>query len=121
MGKMLRQLLLEKKGELAPNFKAGFLDRPNTIFQFLFEETDPFFLTVDTEDFEFIPGLHENPTLTLNLKDHDTCWGLLEGRINGMDAFMAGTYRADGNIVLSQLMLYLFKNNDASIVYEVQD
>ncbi|MFT5208630.1 MAG: putative sterol carrier protein [Flavobacterium sp.] len=118
---MLRQLLLEKKEKLAPNFKAGFLDRPNTIFQFMFEKTDPFFLTVDTEDFEFTPGIHENPTLILNVKDPDTCWGLLEGRIDGMDAFMAGTYRADGNIVLSQLMLYLFKNNDASIAYEVQD
>ena len=26
-----------------------------------------------------------------------------------MAAFMAGTYRADGNIILSQLLLYVFQ------------
>jgi hypothetical protein len=34
---------------------------------------------------------------------------------------MAGRYRADGNIVLSQLLLYLFRSNDRAIAYEVQD
>jgi hypothetical protein len=38
-----------------------------------------------------------------------------------MQAFMDGRYRADGNIVLSQLLLYLFKSDDPTIVYEVQD
>jgi hypothetical protein len=37
-----------------------------------------------------------------------------------MHAFMDGRYRADGNIVLSQLLLYLFKSNDPTIAYEIQ-
>ena len=118
---MLAQILLDKKEQLKPNFKPGFLDRPITIFQFIFENGSPFHLIVSAENFDLIPDIHEEPTLTLNIKDHETCWGLLEGSVDGMDAFMAGNYRADGNIVLSQLILYLFKNNDASIVYEVQD
>ena len=35
--------------------------------------------------------------------------------------FMEGRYRADGNIVLSQLLLYLFKSEDDAKFYEVQD
>ena len=118
---MLAQVLLEKKETLAPNFKPGFLDRPNTIFQFIFEDGLPFYLYVSADNFDLIPEVHDNPTLTLNVNNHKTCWGLLDGSIDGMEAFMAGNYRADGNIVLSQLILYLFKNNDASIAYEVQD
>jgi hypothetical protein len=33
---------------------------------------------------------------------------------------MEGDFRADGNIVLSQLLLYLFKSNNPTIAYEVQ-
>jgi len=115
------QVLQERKKQLQAHFKPGFLDRPLTIFQFLFDEGVPFHLVVTNDDFVFLEGIHNTPTLTLNIKDHASCWGLLEGRIDGMDAFMSGIYRADGNIVLSQLILYLFKSNDPTIIYEVQD
>jgi len=36
-------------------------------------------------------------------------FNILSGDIDGMEAFMAGDYRADGNIILSQLLLYLFQ------------
>ena len=117
----LVEVLKRKKETLQVNFKPGFLDRPETLFQFLFDQDEAFSLFVTESDFEFTPGQKSPATLTLNMKDHSTCWGLLEGSINGMDAFMNGTYRADGNIVLSQLILYLFKSNDPTIAYEVQD
>ncbi len=41
--------------------------------------------------------------------------------MDGMRAFMDGSYRADGNIVLSQLILYLFKSDDPTLIYEVQE
>jgi hypothetical protein len=43
------------------------------------------------------------------------------GTHDGMDAFMDGQYRADGNIVLSQLLLYLFKSADPAVAFKVQD
>jgi len=106
--------------ELQPYFKPGFLQRELTIFQFTFDSEASFYLTVTEDNFELETGKHESPTITLNVVDHATCWGLLDGSIDGMKAFMEESYRADGNIVLSQLLLYLFKSNDPTILYEVQ-
>ena len=118
---MIDQLLKEKTKQLSPHFKPGFLQRPITVFQFNFEQDEPFYLVVREGSFEFTPGRTDNPTVSLFFDAHSTCWGLIEGRIDGMGAFMEGRYRADGNIVLSQLLLYLFKSNDATNIYEVQD
>lgn len=110
------------KRALAPHFKQGFLGRDRTAFQFRFDDgSAPFHLIVTPEDFELVQGDAQAPTLTLLLDSHKTCFALLTGREDGMRAFMEGRYRADGHIVLSQLLLYLFKPDDDTIVYEVQD
>ncbi|XOV88398.1 MAG: SCP-2 family sterol carrier protein [Pseudomonadota bacterium] len=117
----LETMLNDQTSRLAPHFRAGFLQRPLTVFQFHFSQGDPFFLTVTETDFSFAPGVSPAPTLSLFIDSHTTCWGLIDGSFDGMRAFMEGRYRADGNIVLSQLLLYLFKSNDATNIYEVQD
>ena len=118
---MLNQLLQAKTDELAPHFKPGFLAREYTSFQFTFTAGEPFHLMVINDGVEFVAGRTDNPTVTVLVEDHETCWGLLNGSLDGMRAFMEGKYRADGNIVLSQLLLYLFKSNDPTLIYEVQD
>ena len=106
---------------LRPGFKPGFLQRDFTVFQFRFDRQAPFHLTVTENSFEFHSGKHEEPTLTLWIDNWETCEQLLRGEENGMNAFMEGRYRADGHIVLSQLLLYLFKTTDTPSIYEVQD
>ena len=113
-------MLQTKESELAPHFKPGFLQRDAATFQFVFDADPKFYLQVDGTSFKFLEGELEAPTITLMVKDHETCWGLLDGSTDGMKAFMENKYKADGNIVLSQLLLYLFKSNDPTIVYEVQ-
>lgn len=120
MSQSLQASLDERKTSMAPHFKPGFLQRDEAVFQFNFESDEAFYLATTADDFSLVAGQHPNPTIQLQVKDHETCWGLLEGSIDGMKAFMEGDYRADGNIVLSQLLLYLFKSNDPTIVYEVQ-
>lgn len=119
----LEQLLSSKAAEFAPHYKPGFLSREETVFQFHFTDptaSEPFYLYVTPGSFEFKAGEHSAPTLKVQVSDLETCWGLLDGRLDGMKAFMEGKYRADGNIVLSQLLLYLFKSNDPTIAYEIQ-
>jgi putative sterol carrier protein len=118
---MLAEELDLKSRQLAPHFKPGFLQRHHTVFQFTFEEGESFYLAVEPAEFAFTPGMTSEPTISLMMDNHETCWGLIEGRLDGMQAFMDGRYRADGNIVLSQLLLYLFKSNDPTNIYEVQD
>ena len=118
---MLSDLLTEKQKMFEPHFKPGLLQRTSTVFQFRFTEDEDFFLSVAPNAFSFSEGSSTDPTLTLYLDRHDTCWQLLIGTRDGMKAFMNGQYRADGNIVLSQLLLYLFKSDDPAVVFKVQD
>ncbi len=116
----LETLLKQKSAEFTPHFQPGFITRDSTVFQFDFATDPPFYLEVVGEEFNFCAGAHGAPTMSIEITNHDTCWGLLDGRIDGMQAFMEGQYRADGNIVLSQLLLYLFKSNNPTIAYEIQ-
>ncbi|MEX0942005.1 MAG: SCP2 sterol-binding domain-containing protein [Pseudomonadales bacterium] len=113
--------LIKLQESLAPHFKPGFLQRHHTVFQFHFESDSPFHLTVTADTFEFSTGIIDEPTVTILVDNHETLWALMDGRYDGMRAFMEGKYRADGNIVLSQLLLYLFKSNDPTNIYQVQD
>ena len=112
---MLEAELEEKAQQLAERFRVGFLTP--ACLQFRFDDGRPFYLQVSTHDFSFRTGEHGHPDITLYLDAHETCWSLLEGRLNGMQAFMEGRYRADGNIVLSQLLLYLFSPQNDTVAY----
>ena len=117
----LNDELIKIHAELAPHFNPAILQREATVFQMIFDTGDAFYLTVDPQKFEFTKGSSPDPTLTLIIDRHETLWDLLKGKADSMAAFMDGRYRADGNIVLSQLLLYLFANNDPVVAYEVQD
>lgn len=114
-------LLSDREKQLRAHFKAGMLQREHTVFQFRFTEGKDFYLTVYPDSFEFTEGHSPDPTLNLYLDCQDTCWQLLAGTMDGMEAFMEGRYRADGNIILSQLLLYLFQSDDPTLVFKVQD
>lgn len=119
---MIHPMIFEAQHDrLAPHFKPAVLQRDYTCFQFEFDAGDAFYLEVIGSEFMFHSGVHPSPTLTLFVDNHDTCWSLLEGRADSMQAFTEGRYRADSNIVLSQLLLYLFKSDDPTITYRVQD
>lgn len=117
----LEAVLSQQSATLAPYFKPAYLQRSDTCFQFEFDSDEPFYLVVNPEGFEFISGHATDPTLTLFIDCHATCWDLLSGKTDGMDAFMSGRYRADGQIVLSQLLLYLFKHDDPTLPHQVRD
>ena len=113
--------LQAKQKLLAGRFRQGFLQRDHAVFQFNFKTQEAFYLIIDGADLDLLPGYHPQPTINLYIDNHATCWGLINGEVDGMEAFLQGQYRADGNIVLSQLLLYLFRSHDSTIAYEVQD
>jgi len=118
---VLSELLTEKQKAFEPHFKPDLLQRNSTVFQFRFTSDEDFFLSVSQNSFSFNEDSATNPTLTLHMDHHETCWQLLMGTQDGMDAFINGQYRADGNIVLSQLLLYLFKSADPTVAFKVQN
>ena len=118
---LLDQVLNAHSEALRPHFKPQMLQRSSTVFNFQFDNELPFHLIVEADAFCFVAGEAENPTITLYVDSHESCWQLLAGDADSMNAFMDGRYRADGNIVLSQLVLYLFRNDDPTSAYEVRD
>ena len=121
----LNQSLAKIKAELAPHFKPALLQQQllwgPVIYQFVFDAEPAFYLEVTNDDFTFHAGVTEAATLTLTIDSQATCLGLLQGELDGMQAFMEGRYRADGHIVLSQLLLYLFRADNLNIAYQVKD
>ncbi len=107
--------------QLTPLFRQGFLRREVTVFQFLFDTGDPFYLIVEPTAFRFETGIASRPTLTITLDQHETLLPLLTGTEDSMTAFMRGRFRANGHIVLTQLLLYLFRPTDPVSVFEVSD
>ena len=121
MDNLIDELLEELQQDLLTHFKPELLGRSKTVFNFEFDNEAPFHLIVQDDTFAFRQGTHGSPAIKLYVSDHQTLSGLLTGSIDGMDAFMQKRYRADGNIVLSQLLLYLFKPERPTIAYEVRD
>ncbi len=114
------QSLAERSATLARRFNPDLLQRRLTVFQFHFNRGEPFYLTVTPSSFEFSEGMIPTPTISLFIDTHDTCWRLLEGTLDGMSAFVEGRYSADGNIVLSQLLLFLFRSGNPALAWEIQ-
>ena len=53
-------------------------------------------------------GIHEAPSVTLSMAA-DTWLGMINKEINGMEAFMTGKLKAEGNIMLAQSIEQLFE------------
>lgn len=96
---------------LKDGFNADLLEGKKFCFQFQFQDSDPLHLIAAPEKFKFCAGVHSHPAINLYVESPEVLLQLLNGTLNGMDAFMDSKYRSDGNIVLSQILLYLFSSN----------
>ncbi len=100
--------------QFSRTYKPGFLGDEAVIVGCQFRIDPPMHLIVTPDDVTFVEGETRPPTLTLYLDERNTLRGLLDGSIDGMDAFMAERYRSDGHIVYSQLLLYAFRGTPVS-------
>jgi putative sterol carrier protein len=96
---------------LAPRYEPALLDGRTLRFQFTTDSGCSFHLVAGPVDCRFEAGEVKAPSIRLYVDEPRTVFDLLTGRLDGMDAFMEGRYRSDGHIVLSQLLLYLFRRH----------
>ena len=106
---------------LRPSFKPGFMPLYHVAYRVVFDDESELSLTLSPDNFVLSDQPSPRTTLTIWVKDLQLLEALLLGRASGMDAFMAGHYRSDGHIVLSQLLLYVFLPSDRALAYEVSD
>lgn len=83
---------------------AGDLD---AVFQYQIEDGVPYYSVISEGTCKTAQGEHDDPTVTL-IMDSETLQEVLSGETDGMQAFMAGRIRADGDIMLATRLTALF-------------
>ena len=105
----------ELNAQLRPSFKPGLMPLDRVMYRIVFDDQSELFLMLNADNFELSHKPSHAITLTIWVKDLQLLEALLLGRSSGMDAFMAGHYRSDGHIVLSQLLLYVFLPSERAL------
>ena len=77
------------------------------IFEFSIEDGDNFFVTINDGDFEITEGESDDPSVTL-IMTTEILAGLMNGDVDGMQAFMTGQLKAEGDIMLATKLSELF-------------
>lgn len=93
---------------LHDRFDADAAAGQNIIFQFNITDGDPFHIAVNDGKCDIQEGTNDNPSVSL-IADSDTFVGIMTGQVNGMQAFMTGKLRTEGNMMLASKLGELFK------------
>lgn len=81
---------------------AGF----DAVFQFAIED-EFHHLIIEDQKCHAKVGEHDDPSVTL-IMDETTFLELIQGKINGMQAFMSGKLKTEGNMMLATRLSDLF-------------
>lgn len=76
------------------------------VFQFVVDDT-PFYLDINQGSCDMQEGQHDDPSITIILSE-ETMKGLMTGDVNGMQAFMSGDLKVEGNMMLATQLGKLF-------------
>ncbi len=90
-------------------FNADAASGMEEVFQFVIEDDESYYLVVSDDSFNIVKGTHDDPSVTL-IMDSETMVGVMSGEMDGMQAFMMGKLRAEGNMMLATKLNALFPN-----------
>ncbi|MCV6590034.1 MAG: SCP2 sterol-binding domain-containing protein [Marinobacterium sp.] len=91
--------------ERAADFKA--------VFQFELNDHDDFYLHIANQQCLSTRGEHDDPDITL-IMDSETLLEVINGELDGMNAFMQGRLKAEGNLLLATRLGDLFSRERQS-------
>ena len=77
------------------------------VFQFDIEDGDTYHLVVKDGSCDIVEGTHDAANVTL-IMDTETMVGVMTGEMDGMQAFMMGKLRAEGDMMLATKLNELF-------------
>jgi len=92
---------------LKDNFNADAASGIDLVFQFNIEDDENYSLTIANGTCELTAGDHDDPSVTL-IMNIETLNGIVSGETDGMQAFMAGQLRAEGDMMLATKLGELF-------------
>lgn len=92
---------------LKDNFNSDAAAGEDLVFQFAIEDADAYHLIIKDEKCELVAGEYDDPSVTL-IMNTETLQGIVSGETDGMQAFMAGQLRAEGDMMLATKLGELF-------------
>lgn len=92
---------------LKNNFNADAAAGLDLVFQFNIEDAENYNVTISDGTCELAEGDHSDPSVTL-IMSSETLGGIVSGETDGMQAFMAGQLRAEGDMMLATKLGELF-------------
>ena len=92
---------------LKQNFNADAASGVDLVFQFNIEDDSNYNLVIADGTCELNAGDHDDPSVTL-IMSTETLQGIVSGETDGMQAFMAGQLRAEGDMMLATKLGELF-------------
>ncbi|CAM3643291.1 SCP2 sterol-binding domain-containing protein [Parendozoicomonas haliclonae] len=99
----LLEVFDDMKGKFNSDAAAGL----DLVFQFDIEDGDTYHLIVKDGTCEIVEGANDDPNVTL-IMDTETMTGVMSGQMDGMQAFMMGKLRAEGDMMLATKLSELF-------------
>lgn len=96
--------------KLEQNFNADAAKGLDLVFQFDIEDDINHHLIINDGTCQLVEGDHADPSVTL-IMNSETLEGIVSGETDGMQAFMAGQLRAEGDMMLATKLGELFTLN----------
>ncbi|MDR9424773.1 MAG: SCP2 sterol-binding domain-containing protein [Marinobacter sp.] len=93
--------------KLEQNFNAEAAKGLDLVFQFDIEDDKTYHLVINDGTCKLAEGPHDDPSVTL-IMNSETLKGIVSGETDGMQAFMAGQLRAEGDMMLATKLGELF-------------
>lgn len=96
--------------QLEKNFNPDAAAGLDLVFQFDIEDDGAYHLVIKDGTCSLVEGTHDDPSVTL-IMNSETLQGIVSGETDGMQAFMAGQLRAEGDMMLATKLGELFSVN----------
>ncbi|AKO52688.1 SCP-2 family sterol carrier protein [Marinobacter psychrophilus] len=94
--------------KLEQSFNAEAAQGLELVFQFNIEDDKTYHLVINDGTCKLHEGAHDDPSVTL-IMNSETLEDVVSGETDGMQAFMAGQLRAEGDMMLATKLGDLFK------------
>ena len=93
--------------KMKSNFNSDAASDLDLVFQFNIEDADNYYLVIKDGNCDLTQGDHDDPSVTL-IMDSSTLQGIVTGEVDGVQAFMAGNLKAEGDMMLATKLGELF-------------